>query len=186
MPRPFFPAQFLYALSAATRGSRIVEGEPALNSLVRNPKDFFAGLIYVGVGLGAIYIGRELPMGTALKMGPAYFPAVLGWLLAFIGVLSLARSFLRKGGAMSKFAWRPLLLITGATLVFGLLVRGVGLAIALPLFIIMTARASAYFRWGPTLLLAAVSTVLCSLVFVVGLGVPLPLVGRWFSGWLGG
>ena len=152
-----------------------------MNSLVRNPKDFFAGLIYVGVGLGAIYIGRELPMGTALKMGPAYFPAVLGWLLAFIGVLSLARSFLRKGGAMSKFAWRPLLLITGATLVFGLLVRGAGLVVALPLFVVMTAFASTKFRWMPTLVLAAAATVFCSLVFVKGLGVPLPLLGKWFG-----
>jgi len=157
-----------------------------LSSLIRNPKDFFAGLIYVAVGFCAIYIGRELPMGTALKMGPAYFPAVLGWLLAFIGVLSLVRSFLRKGTAIPKFAWKPLLLITGATVVFGLLVRGAGLAIALPLFIIMTALASVNFRWRPMLVLAVVSTVLCSLVFVVGLGVPLPIVGRWFSGWLGG
>jgi hypothetical protein len=50
----------------------------------------------------------------------------------------------------------------------------------------MTALASINFRWGPVLLLAAVSTTLCALVFVKGLGVPLPLIGRWFSGLLGG
>ena len=77
-------------------------------------------------------------------------------------------------------------MITGATVVFGLLVRGAGLVIALPLFIIMTAFASVKFRWIPTLALAAVATLLCSLVFVKGLGVPLPLIGRWFSAWFGG
>jgi hypothetical protein len=139
-------------------------------------------LIYLAVGLSAIYVGRELPMGTAVKMGPAYFPAVLGWLLAFIGFLSLVRSFLQNGSPVPAFAWRPLLLITGATVVFGLLVRGAGLAIALPVFIVMTSFASVKFRWVPTLVLAVVATTLCSLVFVKGLGVPLPLIGRWFGG----
>jgi putative tricarboxylic transport membrane protein len=139
-------------------------------------------MIYLAVGLSAIYIGRELPMGTAVKMGAAYFPTVLGWLLAFIGLISLVRSLLRKGERIPAFAWRPLLLITGATVVFGLLVRGAGLAIALPLFVIMTAFASKKFRWGPTLALAAGATVFCSLVFVKGLGVPLPLIGRWLGG----
>ena len=157
-----------------------------MSSFVRSPKDFCAGFIYLGVGVCAIYLGRELPMGTAMKMGPAYFPAVLGWLLAFIGFLSLVRSFSQKGEAIPAFAWKPLLWITGATVVFGLLVRGAGLAVALPLFVIMTAMASVKFRWGPMLVLAAVSTVACTLVFVTGLGVPLPLIGRWFTGWLGG
>ena len=157
-----------------------------MRSLIRSPKDFGAALIYLAIGLCAIYIGRELPMGTALKMGPAYFPAVLGWTLAFIGLISLIRSFLQKGEPVPAFAWKPLLLITGATVLFGLLVRGAGLVIALPLFIIITSLATVKFRFVPTLVLAAAATLLCSLVFVKALGVPLPLVGRWFSGWFGG
>jgi putative tricarboxylic transport membrane protein len=120
-----------------------------------------------------------------LKMGPAYFPSVLGWLISFIGLISLVRSFFRKGEPVPAFAWKPLLSITAATVVFGLIVRGAGLVIALPIFIIMTAFASVKFRWGPMLALAAVATALCALVFVKGLGVPLPLIGRWFSAWLG-
>jgi len=153
-----------------------------LRSLIRSPKDFCAALIYLAVGLSALYVGSELPMGTALKMGPAYFPAVLGWLLAFIGLLSLIRSFLRKGGPIPPFAWKPLLLITGATVVFGLVVRGAGLLVALPLFVVITAMASAKFRVVPTLVLAAGATIFCALVFVKGLGVPLPLIGRWLGG----
>ena len=155
-------------------------------AMVRSPKDFCAGLLYLTIGLLAIYLGRDYPMGTALKMGPAYFPTVLGSLLAFIGAISLVRSFVRKGDPIPAFAWRPLLIITGATVVFGLLLRGAGLVVALPLFIVVTAYASVYFRWVPTLVLAAVATLLCALVFVKGLGVPMPLVGRWLSGLFGG
>jgi hypothetical protein len=153
-----------------------------LSSLIRSPKDFYAALIYLVIGLGAIYMGRDLKMGTGLQMGPAYFPTVLGALLSFIGLISLIRSFLGKGEPIPKFAWRPLLLITAATVVFGLLVRGAGLVIALPLFVIMTAFASVKFRWGPALALAVGATIFCALVFVKGLGVPLPLIGRWFGG----
>jgi hypothetical protein len=153
-----------------------------LNSLIRSPKDFYAALIYLAIGLGAIYMGWDLKMGTGLQMGPAYFPTVLGALLSFIGLISLIRSFLGKGEPVPKFAWKPLLLITAATVVFGLLVRGAGLVIALPLFVVMTAFASAKFRWGPSLMLAVGATVFCALVFVKGLGVPLPLIGRWFGG----
>lgn len=157
-----------------------------MGSFIRNPKDFCAGLIYLAIGLCAVVLGREFPMGTALKMGPAYFPTVLGWLLSFIGVVALARSFLRTGTPIPRFAWKPLLLITGAALVFGLIVRGAGLVIALPVFVVMTAYASTKFRWGSALTIAVIATLFCSLVFVKGLGVPLPLVGRWVSGFFGG
>ncbi len=153
-----------------------------MSSPIRSPKDLGAALIYLAVGLSAIYLGGDLPMGTAMKMGAAFFPSVLGWLLAIIGVISLVRAFIRKGGPIPKFAWKPLLLITGAAVVFGLLFRGAGLLVALPLFVVMTAFASVKFRWGPTLALAAVATIFCALVFVKGLGVPLPLIGRWFGG----
>ena len=156
-----------------------------MTSRIRSPKDFYAGLIYLGIGISTIVIGREYPMGTAFKMGPAYFPTVLAALLSLIGLISLIRSFVRKGDSMPTFAWKPLLLIVAATVVFGLLVKGAGLAIALPLFVMMTAYASVKFHWGRSLVLAAATTVFCALVFVKGLGVPLPIIGRWFAGWLG-
>ena len=153
-----------------------------MRSLIRSPKDFCAALIYLVIGVGTIVIGTDYPLGTAFKMGPAYFPTLLASLLSFIGLISLIRSFLQKGEPIPQFAWRPLLLITAATVVFGLLVRGAGLVIALPLFVTMTSFASVKFRWAPTLLLAVGATVFCTLIFVTGLGVPLPIIGRWFGG----
>ena len=156
-----------------------------MRALIRSPKEFCAALIYLVIGAATIVIGRDYPMGTAFKMGPAYFPTVLASLLVFIGLISLIRSFAKDGEPIPAIAWKPLLLITAAAVVFGLLVRGAGVLIALPLFVLTTAYASVRFRWKPSLLLAAAATLFCTLVFVMGLGVPLPIIGRWFSAWLG-
>jgi hypothetical protein len=72
--------------------------------------------------------------------------------------------------------------VTVATVGFGLLARGAGLVVALPVLVVGSAAASARFRWGPALALAAGLTLFCALVFLKGLGVPLPLVGPWLGG----
>ena len=150
--------------------------------MIRNAKDFWTGLIYVFFGSSAILIGREYGMGTAIKMGPAYFPTILGGLLVGIGAISVIRSFIVRGTPVGAFAFKGLTLVTVSALVFGFLVRGAGLAVALPLLVIISAYASTRFRWHPTLLLAAGLTVFCALVFLKGLGIPLPVIGPWFGG----
>lgn len=149
---------------------------------VRSPKDFWAGALYAFFGLAAIYIGRDYGMGSALRMGAAYFPSVLGGALLLIGVASLVRSFLVPGEPVGRFALKPLALIVGASLLFGFLIRDAGLAIAIPVLVFIGAYASVKFRWAPTLALAAGVTVFCILVFVKGLGIPLPILGSWFGG----
>ena len=89
---------------------------------------------------------------------------------------------MEPGSPIGGFAFKGLLLVVGSTLVFGLIVRGAGLAVALPVLVIMSAYASIRFRWGPSLVLAAGLTVFCVLVFLKGLGVPLPILGSWFGG----
>lgn len=150
--------------------------------MIRSAKDFWTGLIYIFFGLSTVLIARDYGMGTALKMGPAYFPTVLGALLTLIGIISLVRSFIATGSPIGGFAFKGLLLVVGSTLVFGFIVRGAGLAVALPVLVIMSAYASVRFRWGPSLALAAGLTLFCVLVFLKGLGVPLPTLGSWFGG----
>ena len=149
---------------------------------MRNPKDFWTGLIYIFFGSSAILIAREYGMGTAVKMGPAYFPTILGGLLLIIGAASVIRSFIVSGVPVSAFAFKGLALVSVSVLVFGFIVRGAGLAVALPLLIVISALASAKFRWRPTLIMAAGLTVFCVLVFLKGLGIPLPILGSWFGG----
>ena len=150
--------------------------------MIRSTKDFWSGFIYICLGLGAMVIARDYSMGTAVKMGPAYFPTILGGLLVLIGTISVIRSFVVTGTPIGAFAIKGLALIIGATLLFGFLVRGAGLIVALPLLVITSAYASMRFRWQPTMVMALVLTLFCILVFIKALGVPLPIVGAWFGG----
>jgi len=150
--------------------------------MIRSDKDLWAGLIYVFFGAIAIIIGRDYPMGTAFKMGPAYFPIILGGLLMFIGVISVFRSFVLPATPIGGFSLGGLAFVSVSIFIFGFLARRAGLAVALPLLVVISAYASAKFRWGPTLGIAVGLTVFCALVFVKGLGIPLPLLGPWFGG----
>lgn len=150
--------------------------------MTRNSRDFWTGLIYIFFGSSAILIARDYGMGTAIKMGPAYFPTILGGLLLLIGVISVIRSFIVAGIPIGAFAFKGLAMVTVSVVAFGFVVRGLGLAIALPLLIIISARGSTRFRWRPTLLMAAGMTIFCVFVFLKGLGIPLPIIGPWLGG----
>jgi hypothetical protein len=148
----------------------------------RNPKDFWAGAIYLALGVAVIWIGRSYALGTSARMGPGYFPTVLGAILALLGIISVGRSLVRPGEAISAIAWKPLSLVLGATVLFGFLLERAGLLIALPAMIVVSALASRHSRLDPTSIAALVGiTAFCVLVFVKALGVPMPLLGTWFG-----
>jgi Tripartite tricarboxylate transporter TctB family len=155
-------------------------------SLIKAPKDFWTGLLYVAAGAAALWLGAGYQMGTAVRMGPGYFPKVLASILVALGAISLARSFLRNGGPVTGIAVMPFVLILTACALFGFLLPRAGLGVALLVLCVVSAAASDQFRWEPRAaagLLALI--VVCSLVFVKGLGVPLPLLGTWIEPVLG-
>ena len=149
---------------------------------MKNPRDLWMGVIYIAVGASAVVLARDYGRGTAFRMGPGYFPMLLGGLLAAIGLISLVRAALRAGAPLPPLRFKGLLAVTLATLAFGLLVRGAGLVVALPLLVLASASASVRFRWGPAVVLAAGLTLFCVAVFLNGLGVPLPILGPWLGG----
>ncbi len=138
----------------------------------------------MAIGSGAVLIAvlGDYKIGNAVKMGPAYFPLVLSFILIFIGLISLVRSFIKPGTPVGAIAINGLVLVIIPTVLFGLLVRKLGLVIMLPLLVIISSYASRQFRWGPALALAVGMTIFCTLVFIKGLGVPLPILGSWFGG----
>ena len=149
-------------------------------SVIRSPKDFWAGLIYLAIGLFALYVAQDYAMGSAVRMGPGYFPKVLGSLLALIGLIALIRGMLRPGEAIGRLAWRETLIVLGATMLFGLLLRGGGLVLSLIVLVVVSAYASRRFKLKTSVLLAVGLAAFCVLVFIKGLGIPLALLGRWF------
>lgn len=150
-------------------------------SFIRHQKDFWTGIIFLFFGMAAVIIGLEYPMGSAGRMGPAYFPTVLGGLLTLIGAIGVIRSFLRHGEPVGKFYIKEILLILVAVLLFGFLMRKAGLVPAVLVLVLMSAYASPKFTWGASLLLAVGLAVFAVVVFVKLLGLPMPILGPWFG-----
>ena len=152
-----------------------------MNSLIKHPKDFYAGLMYAAIGLAAILIARDYNMGSSIRMGPGYFPTILGSLLLVTGAISMIRGFFRRGEIVSQFSWRNLLLVLGSIVFFGITVRGAGIFPALIMLVLVSAYASDEFKLKTTLILAVIASALSALVFVKWLGLPFAILGSWFG-----
>jgi hypothetical protein len=142
---------------------------------IKSPKDFWAGLMFIAFGLFFMIGARNYQLGSAARMGPAYFPTMLGGLMAAIGGIVFFRSFVVKGGKIPAFPYRLLLIITLSMLLFGYLLKPIGLVLALAILVVVSAFAGQEFKLKEVLLLSAVLIVLSVLVFVKGLGLPFPL-----------
>ncbi len=150
--------------------------------LIRNPKDFLSGLMFLTFGGGAILLGQDYEVGQAVRMGPGYFPMLLAGLLCLVGAVCMVRSLAVAGTPMEKLAFKPLILIVLSTVVFGLLLRNAGLVAALAVSILLSALASSQFSARNTALTIVLLTAFCYLVFLKGLGLPIPVLGPWLGG----
>jgi hypothetical protein len=153
--------------------------------LKRNPRDLWTGVIFIAVGLAAIYFVRGHQMGTAMRMGPAYFPTMLGILQVLIGVAVLLRALVRPGLPLDRFALKKLAWVLGSIVLFGLLLRGMGLIIATIVIVILSAYASEKFHWSTALILAAGIAISSAILFIILLGIPIPIFGTWIATWIG-
>jgi hypothetical protein len=113
-------------------------------------------------------------MGTAMRMGPGYFPMVLGWVLYGLGAFLLLRGVAR-GGAAVTWDWRPLVLVAAAIVLFGFSVGRFGLVPALVVMLLVCAAAGRRYRFGEVLVLTAVLSALAVGVFVHALKLPFRL-----------
>lgn len=150
-------------------------------SMIRNQRDFWSGIIFIIVGLAALYLGQDYAMGSAGRMGPAYFPNILGGLLTLIGAVSVVRSILISGASIEGFSVKGMLLVVCSPILFALTIRGAGLVFSIVALVMLSALASIKFRIAPFLAVAIGLAVFCALVFVKALGLPMPLAGTWLS-----
>lgn len=143
---------------------------------IKSPKDFWAGVMFVafGAGMAAIAV-KNYQMGSAVRMGPAYFPTVLGGILAVLGLILLVRSFALKGDKVPKFHFGPLLFILAACLAFAYTLKPLGLVGATLLLVFISAYGGHEFKWKEVAILYVVLIVFSVLVFVKGLTLPFPI-----------
>ncbi|MET3355462.1 tripartite tricarboxylate transporter TctB family protein [Xanthobacter autotrophicus] len=154
-----------------------------LMQIIRNPKDVLSGILFIVLALLFAWQTQELPMGTAVRMGPGYFPLLLAILLGGLGLVVLVNGLRFPGEMPSGIAWRALGIITLAVVFFGFAVRPLGFLPALAASVFVSALASRKFHVVTALAITAVMVVFAWAVFIKGLGLPLPLLGPWLGGY---
>jgi hypothetical protein len=142
---------------------------------IKAPKDFWAGLMFIAFGLGFMIVAGNYAMGTAVRMGPAYFPTVLGGLLAVIGLAIFVQSFVTPGNKVPRIVLRPMLLIVLGVVLFGILLKPLGLIVSTAVVIGIGALGGHEFKLKEVVILYAVLVVFSVAVFVRGLGLPIPV-----------
>lgn len=145
---------------------------------IMSRKDVVSGLALVAVGIAFAAGSTAYRFGTSIKPGPGYFPFGLGVILALLGLLVViggVTTSKRDEDAISDVPWRPLLCITGAIILFGLLLPRAGFVVSFPLMILLTSYGSTEFRWHEALINSAILTGLCYGIFIFGLGLNIPL-----------
>jgi len=158
---------------------------------IKSPQDWWAGLMFIAFGLFFILFALGTPgfideivgtkliggyqMGSSVRMGPAYFPVVLGGMLAFLGLLVLFDSLVEEGPAVAKFHFRPLIFIAISSLAFAYLLKPLGLVLASVILVFICAYGGHEFKWKEGAIMSVVLAIFSVLVFVKGLSLPFPV-----------
>jgi hypothetical protein len=144
---------------------------------IKHQKDFWSGLMFLAIGLAFAGFAQHYDLGSAQRMGPGYFPTVLGGLLALLGLFLAIRGLARPepGSDIERFHFGPLAVVLGAVALFALLLRPAGLVAALLALIGVSAYASHEFRLREVIPLAAFLVLLVLAVFIWGLGMVVPV-----------
>jgi Tripartite tricarboxylate transporter TctB family len=142
---------------------------------IRAPKDFWSGIMFLVFAATAIMTASGYSLGRAGRMGPGYFPIMLGCALALIGVILVARSVVVSGEPVGRLHPGPLIIVALAVVVFGLAIQPLGLVISLMLVTVMACLAGRERRPLEIAALTVAMAVFSVGVFVFALRLPLPL-----------
>jgi hypothetical protein len=142
---------------------------------IRAPKDFWSGVMFLAFAAVAILTARGYSLGTAARMGPGYFPLLLGGVLAALGLLLIGRSLVLTGEALPRFQPLPLSIIVVAVGLFGAFIEQLGLVVTLAALTMLSAWAGPGFRWTEAAVLTIALVIFSIAVFVYALGLSLPL-----------
>ena len=160
---------------------------------IKSQKDFYSGLLYTVVGAAFAYGATSYNIGTGARMGPGYFPLLLGTILAIIGGIILFKALVVEtptGDRVGSWAWKPLSFIIAGNLLFGVLLGGLpsikfpamGLIVAIYGTTLVVSMAGDKFKLKEVLILATVLSVLSYLAFIVLLKLQFPVWPSFIAG----
>jgi hypothetical protein len=152
---------------------------------IKSQRDFWSGMLFLVAGLAFAWGSTEYSFGSSARPGPAYFPFGLGVLLALLGSLVLFKALTIEsegGDLIGDIAWKPLLIIVAAIVVFGLMLPRFGMIITLPVLITMSALAGDEFHWRDALISSVILTFGCWVMFIWGLKLVIPVWPIYFAG----
>jgi hypothetical protein len=171
------------------RGDRVIDAPPTdkadrvndapRTETTRRRADLLAGAVFVAFGLAFAVTSATYEVGTPQRMGPGYFPLVLGGLLALLGVLIIVKGLVAGAHPIGAVPWRSVVLLLVAVLFFAATVRGLGLVPALFVTTLLAALAGRQPGIGQAVVIAAGLTALSVVIFVLALQLRLPLLGPW-------
>jgi putative tricarboxylic transport membrane protein len=145
-------------------------------------KNVLAGLMFVAIAAFGLWVSRDYPIGTALRMGTGYVPRLLCWLLLGLGFLVLLQGLyeaVRTRARGGPAAWRAVIFVTMSLVIFGLALERLGLVVAILLLIGIGGLAARDLRPLETLAAALVLIALSWAIFILGLGLTIPVWPEW-------
>jgi hypothetical protein len=161
--------------------------------MIKSQKDFYSGLMFMLIGGAFAWGATNYSVGTGARMGPGYFPLLLGVVLAVLGACIMFYSLVEHtedGEPIGKFAWRPIVFVLGANVAFGILLAGLpslgvpamGLILAIYALVIIASLAGDHFVLKEVLLLATILSVGSYLAFIVLLKLQMPVWPTFITG----
>lgn len=150
----------------------------------KSGQDLATGVLFVAVGVAALAIGADYPLGTAQRPGTGVLPRILAWCLIGTGALVCLKAVLTDGPRLGAVAWRPALMITLAVVAFALMIDRLGLALTMLVAMMLAALGTPETRWREYALFAAIMLAIGIGMFRLGLGMPIPVLPRDLAGTL--
>jgi hypothetical protein len=141
-------------------------------------QDFAAGALLIAVGLAALWIGADYPLGTPQRPGTGVLPRILAWALVGTGALLWAKAAATAGPRLTPLAWRPAIMVTLAAVAFALLIDRLGLIATMLVSMTLTALGTPGTRWREYALFSLVMIAIGTALFIYGLGMPIPLLPK--------
>ena len=146
---------------------------------IRNNRDVWAGAMLIGTGAVSLIMARDYAFGTALRMGPGWFPSVLGGMLTLFGLYLVAAGLRRNDKIEGNWSLRALIVLPLSLVLFGMMMDRAGFVPALMVLIVGSAAASSEFKLLEALALSVGLTAFAVVLFIWGLGLPYPLIAGW-------